>query len=69
MDHLSEAKEFARQGHHYVIGARPGTYLLEEAQRQGCGLALPLKSNFDIVSFLSDPNLHQKGKDRDPRHD
>ena len=52
MDHLAEAKEFSRQGHRYVIGARPGTYLLEEAQRQGCGLALPLKSNFDIVSFF-----------------
>ena len=53
MDHLSEAKEFARRGHLYVIGARGGTYLLEEAQRQGCALPRPLKSNFDIVSFLA----------------
>ncbi len=62
LDHLSEAKEFKRRGHLYVIGARPGTFLLDEAQRQGCGLSLPLKSNFDLVSFLAIRQFLKKEK-------
>ena len=51
LDHLREAEAFRRRGHLYLIGARPGTFLLEEATKRGVGLAFPLRSNFDLPSF------------------
>ena len=62
LDHISEAEAFRRRGHRYLIGARPGTFLLTEAQKRGCGLAFPLRSNVDLRSFLAIRRLLQKEK-------
>ncbi len=62
LDHLSEAEAFRRRGHLYLIGARPGTFLLEEAKKRGIGVALPLRSNFDLPSFRAIRRLLQKEK-------
>ena len=64
LDHLREAEAFRRQGHLYLIGARPGTFLLEEAKKRGVGLAFPLRSNFDLPSFLAIRRLLQKERIR-----
>ncbi len=51
-DHLSEALEFTKRGHSYTIAARPGTFLLDAAEKSGVGIPVPFRSNFDIKSFL-----------------
>jgi glycosyltransferase involved in cell wall biosynthesis len=53
MDHIHEAIEFVRRGHNYWIGARPGTRLLDWSEKKGVGIPLPLRSNFDLFSFLA----------------
>lgn len=52
-DHINEAREFRRRGHLYLIGARPGTPLLDMADHEGIGIPFAMRSNFDILSFLA----------------
>jgi len=52
-DHIHEACEFRRRGHIYWIGARPDTFLLRIAQKKDMALSLPMRSNFDLFSFLT----------------
>jgi len=52
-DHIHEACEFRRRGHLYWIGARPDTFLLRIAQKKDMALSLPMRSNFDLSSFLT----------------
>jgi len=50
-DHIHEAVAFAKMGHRYIVAARPGTFLLQMAESKDIGLALPFRSNFDLVSL------------------
>lgn len=61
-DHIHEACEFRRRGHLYWIGARPDTFLLRAAQKMEIGLSLPMRSNFDLLSFATIRNFLKSEK-------
>ena len=59
---IREIRQHDREARITVILNEGTTFLLEEAKKRGIGVALPLRSNFDLPSFLAIRRLLQKEK-------